>query len=55
MSSLDELLQRCDKNTLVGVVKSLCVVSEEYLDDPEEGDALDSEKAKYIVLEALTE
>ena len=54
MSSLDELLQQCDKNALVGVVKSLCVASEEYLDDPEGSDALDSEKAKIIVLEALT-
>ena len=54
MSSLDELLQRCDKNTLVGVVKSLCVVSEEYLNDPEVADEF-SEEIKDIVRKALME
>jgi hypothetical protein len=55
MASLDELLQQCDKNTLVGVVKCLCDVSEEYLNNPEGAVELDSEKAKEIVREALME
>jgi WD40 repeat protein len=53
MASLDELLQQCDKNALVGVVKELCAVSEEYLNDPEGSGELNSEKAKGIVLKAL--
>jgi WD40 repeat protein len=53
MEILNELLQQCDKNALVGVVKSLCVVSEEYLEYPEEADALDCKKVEDVVREAL--
>jgi WD40 repeat protein len=52
------LLQRCDKNALVGVVGDLCVVFNEYLerhvDYPEENDGeLDCERVKTIIYIAL--
>jgi hypothetical protein len=52
-TDLNELLQQCDKNALVGVVKHLYVVLEEYKDDPEANAELDREKVKEIVREAL--
>jgi WD40 repeat protein len=55
MENLNGLLQRCDKNALVGVVKRLCAMfQEKYLDEPEEHDGeLDSEDVKTIIHEAL--
>ena len=56
---LDGLVQRCDKNALVGVVESLCAMFEEkYLEplweDPQENDGvLDSEAVKAVVHRAL--
>jgi WD40 repeat protein len=58
MDGVNELLQRCDKKALVGVIGSLCVKFQEilalYLDDPEETELeLDSEEVKIIVHKAL--
>ena len=58
MECLNEPLQRCDKNALVGIVNSLFVefqgILEHYVDHPEENNGeLDSECVKTIVQEAL--
>jgi WD40 repeat protein len=56
MECLNEPLQRCDKNALVGVVKSLCAMFQErYLDELEDPFELDSEDVKTIIQEALLE
>jgi hypothetical protein len=51
MEYLNEPLQRCDKNALLGIVKSLCVefqdILEYYVLEPEENNGeLDSEDVK---------
>jgi hypothetical protein len=39
VEGLNKLLQRCDKNALVGVIKDLCAMFQDtYLDEPEEHD-----------------
>ena len=53
--SLNELLQQCDKNTLVGVVRKLCAMFQEvYLDEPDEHNGfLRSRDVRGVVCSAL--
>ena len=53
MEILNEMLEQCDKNALVGVVKNLCVMLEEYEDAPEENEELHSEDVISAVRKAL--
>ena len=60
MEDPTELLQRCDKNALVSVVKNLCVKFQEILewheDEPEENNSeLNSEYLKSIIHKELLE
>jgi WD40 repeat protein len=55
MKILNVMLEQCDKNALVGVVKSLCAMLEEYEDAPEENEELNSEDVIRAVRDALVE
>jgi WD40 repeat protein len=55
MESLSKLLQGCDKNALVGVVKHLCVRLENHESDPETHAELHSNEVKPIIRKAMLE
>jgi WD40 repeat protein len=53
MKELTDMLQRCDKKALVGVLKSLYMTLEDYQDDPEENAELHSDDVKGFIHRAL--